>query len=68
MILAHLSAENNTPAHARAAVCRRLRAMGCDPERDICLAVAPRKETGPVYRLEGGGAAVSFPLRGAALC
>ena len=68
VILAHLSAENNTPAHARAAVCRRLRAMGCDPERDICLAVAPRKETGPVYRLEGSGAAVSFPLRGAALC
>lgn len=68
VILAHLSSENNTPAHARGAVCRRLSAMGCDPERDICLAVAPRKETGPVYRLEEDGAAVAFALRGAALC
>ena len=31
---------------------RRLRAMGCDPEEDITLAVAPRKEVGPTYRLE----------------
>ena len=68
VVLAHLSAENNTPAHARAAVCRRLRAMGCDPEKDISLAVAPRKEPGPVYRLEEDGAAVPFAMRGAALC
>ena len=67
VVLAHLSSENNTPAHARAAVCRRLSAMGCDPETDICLAVAPRKEAGPVYRLEGGGSA-AFALEGAALC
>ncbi len=51
VVLAHLSQENNTPAHARAAVCRRLAAMGCDPERDIVLQVAPRNELGPVYRL-----------------
>ena len=31
---------------------RRLRAMGCDPEGDITLAVAPRTEVGPTYRLE----------------
>ena len=52
VILAHLSAENNTPARALETVRRRLRAMGCDPEEDITLAVAPRKEVGPTYRLE----------------
>ena len=52
VILAHLSAENNTPARALETVSRRLRAMGCDPEEDITLAVAPRKEVGPTYRLE----------------
>ena len=52
VVLAHLSAENNTPARALETVRRRLRAMGCDPEGDITLAVAPRKEVGPTYRLE----------------
>ena len=52
IVLAHLSAENNTPARALETVSRRLRAMGCDPEEDITLAVAPRKEVGPTYRLE----------------
>ncbi len=66
VVLAHLSEQNNTPAHARAAVCRRLREMGCDPERDIALSVAPRKDSGPVYRLDGAGEAL--PIRGAALC
>ena len=65
VILAHLSQENNTPAHARAAVCRRLAAMGCDPERDISLTVAPRGENGPVFRL---GTEESGLLRGAAVC
>ena len=65
VILAHLSQENNTPAHARAAVCRRLAAMGCDPERDISLTVAPRGENGPIFRL---GAEESGLLRGAAVC
>ena len=49
--LAHLSAENNTPSRARQTVCRRLSAMGCDPERDIALWVAPRNEMGPVCQL-----------------
>ena len=52
VVLAHLSAENNTPARALETVRRRLRAMGCDPEEDITLAVAPRTEVGPTYRLE----------------
>jgi phosphoribosyl 1,2-cyclic phosphodiesterase len=51
IILGHLSAENNTPARAREAVCRRLRAMDCDPERDISLTVAPRTERGPIWRV-----------------
>lgn len=68
VVLAHLSAENNTPAHARAAVCRRLRAMGCDPERDICLSVAPRKETGPTYCLSDAEESGASVLRRAALC
>ena len=49
--LAHLSAENNTPSRARQTVCRRLSTMGCDPERDIALWVAPRSEMGPVCQL-----------------
>ena len=49
--LAHLSAENNTPSRARQTVCRRLSAMGCDPERDIALWVAPRSEMGPVCQM-----------------
>ena len=56
VILAHLSAENNTPDLARAAVCRRLEELGCDPERDIRLTVAPRDEAGPSFRLERGAA------------
>ena len=52
VVLAHLSAENNTPARALETVRRRLRAMGCDPEGDITLAVAPRTEVGPTYSLE----------------
>ena len=54
LVLAHLSAENNTPARARQAVARRLAAMGCDPERDVSLAVAPRADLGPTYCLERG--------------
>ena len=68
VVLAHLSQENNTPTHAREAVCRRLERMGCDPERDICLTVAPRKEPGVLYQLERGGAAAELTVKGAALC
>lgn len=53
VVLAHLSQQNNTPARAYEVVSRRLRAMDCDPERDVALAVAPRSGVGPAYRLEG---------------
>ena len=46
VILAHLSAENNTPARARDAVALALSAMGADPDRDLRLSVAPRAEPG----------------------
>ena len=65
IVLAHLSAENNTPARARQAVERRLRAIDCDPEGDVTLGVAPRSESGPVYVLEQGNVKVE---RGMALC
>ena len=68
VVLAHLSAENNTPARARQVVSRRLAAMGCDPERDISLTVAPRSELGPTYRLERGRAAGAVFQKEAVLC
>lgn len=68
LVLAHLSEENNTPARAREAVCRRLLGAGCDPERDVSLSVAPRSEPGPVYRLGREQDIRAFALRGAALC
>ena len=69
VVLAHLSSENNTPARAREVASRRLRAAGIDPERDISLTVAPRKECGPVFQLEGRKAVRAFRLReGAVLC
>ncbi len=58
VVLAHLSQQNNTPAHAYEAVSRRLRAMGCDPEEDIALSVAPRDAIGPTLRLDRREAAV----------
>lgn len=57
VVLAHLSQTNNTPARAYEAVSRRLRAMDCDPERDISLSVAPARALGRTVRL-GEGAAV----------
>ena len=54
VVLAHLSSENNTPARARHVAARRLSAAGVGPERDLSLTVAPRKERGPVFRLERG--------------
>lgn len=63
VILAHLSQQNNTPARAYETVSLRLMAMGCDPERDISLTVAPADRLGPTLsldsqpaRLAGGGA------------
>lgn len=49
IILAHLSSENNTPARAYDVTFHRLSANGIDPERDICLSVAPRSQPGPTY-------------------
>ena len=49
VILAHLSRTNNTPARAYEAASLRLLAMGCDPERDISLSVAPRDTAGPTW-------------------
>lgn len=68
VVLAHLSHENNTPAHARAAVCRRLAAMGCDGNRDITLSVAPRSENGPSYCLKGGAGTWVYPQKAVAQC
>lgn len=68
VVLAHLSAENNTPAHARQVAARRLSAMGCDPERDVDLSVAPRGELGPVYCLERGADPKRDYGKGAVVC
>lgn len=68
LVLAHLSRENNTPAHARQVVCRRLAAMGCDPERDVSLRVAAQSEPGPTYRLDTGEHRRAFAWKEAALC
>lgn len=56
VVLAHLSRTNNTPARAYEAVSRRLRAMDCDPERDISLSVAPAHELGRTVTLKKGAA------------
>lgn len=56
VLLAHLSNENNTPAHALEVVRRRMRAGGVDPDRDITLTVAPRSDRGRVFCLEKEGA------------
>ena len=50
VVLAHLSSENNTPEHARAAVERILSACGALAD-GVTLAVAPRSEPGPTYAL-----------------
>ena len=68
VVLAHLSSENNTPAHARQVAATRLSAMGCDPERDIHLSVAPRSELGPTYCLEHGADPKRVTVKGAAQC
>ena len=60
VLLAHLSAENNTPAHAREAVCRVLRGAGIDPEHDLHLSVAPRKEHGPTFQVVRSAAPVQL--------
>jgi len=49
VVLAHLSAENNTPAHAYDTVRAILEQDGVDVDRDICLEVAPRSAPGRRY-------------------
>lgn len=49
VVLAHLSAENNTPARAYDAVRACLEQGGVDVEKDLLLEVAPRSEPGRRY-------------------
>ena len=53
ILLAHLSEENNTPAHALEVVGRTLRQAGF--EDTVTLEAAPRKEPGRVYHLSRQG-------------
>ena len=68
VVLAHLSSENNTPRHAYEAVCREMRACGIDPELDVSLSVAPRKESGPTFRLARDRAPMYFSEQEAVFC
>ena len=69
VVLAHLSHENNTPARAWETAARHLRSMGCEPDLDLSLSVAPRSGLGPTYQLEGGQVLrVSAAGEEAALC
>ena len=55
VILAHLSAENNTPSRALAALENRLKEPDMGPEaREADLVVAPRKTAGPTFCIENG--------------
>ena len=67
ILLAHLSAENNTPARALETVRRTLAAGGFCPGEDLTLAVAPRSEAGTPVCLDRTVRA-GFSLREAALC
>lgn len=49
VVLAHLSAENNSPGVALRTVKTCLSAAGVDPDRDVLVEVAPRSETGRRY-------------------
>lgn len=49
VLLAHLSAENNTPQRARTATECALAACGARVGQDVTLAVPPRAETGQTY-------------------
>lgn len=51
VILAHLSAQNNTPALALRAVGTMLRSAGVDPDRDVTLAAAPRSEMSQAFEV-----------------
>ena len=49
VVLAHLSAENNTPARAYDTVCAALERAGAAVGGDVVLEVAPRSELGKRY-------------------
>lgn len=51
VVLAHLSAENNTPQRALDTVCACLSEMGARAGRDVAVAVAPRAEPGSCYEV-----------------
>ena len=51
VVLAHLSAENNTPQRAHHAVKTHLEATGVDTVHDVLLEVAPRSDSGRRYRI-----------------
>lgn len=51
VVLAHLSAENNTPARALDTVCNCLAHMGARAGTDVKVAVAPRSECGVCYEV-----------------
>lgn len=51
VVLAHLSAENNTPEKALDTVCACLLEMGARSGRDVAVAVAPRSEPGGRYEV-----------------
>lgn len=49
VVLAHLSAENNSPSQARETVAQTMTQAGIDAEEDVVLTVAPRSEPGVRY-------------------
>lgn len=51
VVLAHLSAENNSPSVAHRVVKTHLEAAGIDTGKDVLLEVAPRSETGRKYKV-----------------
>ena len=51
VVLAHLSAENNTPARAMAAAETAFRGAGMEPGKDVKLAVAPRNGLSPLFEV-----------------
>lgn len=51
VLLAHLSAENNSPGHALLAVEAIFRSAGIEPGKDVTLAVAPRNTLSEGYEV-----------------
>lgn len=68
VLLAHLSAENNTPARAWDTVARHLEYVGIRPGVDAELTVAPRAQMGKLYQLEKGGQVTALEWKEAAGC